>query len=252
MKLIGVLALTALSSVGCGGGDGPGLVGQWQFTASDTAGASITFKDDGTYVAQEIQITNVVTDGSGNPVSVSANDQEEAGTYVEDGWSITFTPASSSCSGSDPAYTLTYAFSGDSLVLSSPGHVTTFVRSSASPPGVTYSVATGCFDPSGAFTASAVMPVTAAVNAAPIGKWECSAGRADLTIAGDGSYSTPAGAGTYTVSDGQLAFSPGLDGFCQLTGGAFSFSVSSSTPDLTGAVLRLYASGQVCPLDHVP
>lgn len=148
---------------GCGGGSSASsrLDGQWQYDQSNTSGLTLTFNADGSYLSQRIQITNVVNDSSGNPVSVMAQDEEERGTFVDNGTSVTFTPAEYSCPGADPASTLTYAFMGSNLVLSTPGAVVTFSRSPVSPPGVTYAIATGCFASDGSFTAQALMPVPA-------------------------------------------------------------------------------------------
>lgn len=87
---------------------------------------------------------------------------------------------------------------------------------------------------------------------APAGVWACSLDGSKLTLSSTGEYSTPNRSGGYAVQGKQLAFSDGLDGFCQLTGSVFWFAVASSTSDLTGAELYLSADGQACPLSHVP
>ena len=86
----------------------------------------------------------------------------------------------------------------------------------------------------------------------PAGTWACSLDGSKLILSTAGAYSAGSKAGTYAVQGKQLAFSAGLDGFCQLTGAVFDFTVASSTSDLSGAVMYLAAPSQVCPLNHVP
>jgi hypothetical protein len=152
--LLAGLALLA----GCGSSS-PSLDGTWVYNASQTQGAGVIFNADGTYVGQELVITNIVTDSSGNPISVSANDQEESGTYTDNGTSVSFSPTMNTCPGADPPYTLSYSFSNGQLVVSSPGHVETLMRNVNESTSTTYSITTGCFASDGTFTAYPPMGV---------------------------------------------------------------------------------------------
>ena len=145
-----LVALTAACSSGSGGGS-PSLTGTtWEYANSaGTAGEGVVFNTNGTYALLVLQLTS----------SSSGNVQEETGTYVVSGNTITVTPKEWTCPGPDPVYSATYSFQGSSLAITEPSGVVIFQPDDqmASMAALTH----GCFSSSGAFTA---MPLASVSN----------------------------------------------------------------------------------------
>lgn len=113
-------------------------------------------------------------------------------------------------------------------------------------------IAAGCDGAGLEASGSAVDAADAAAAVIPAGVWTCPLGGAAIDISPDGAYAIGADSGDCSVAAKQITFAPGLAGFCQLSGDTFSYSVASSTPDLAGAVMYLFAPGEVAYLDHSP
>ena len=119
------------------------------FNSTGSAGVRLTFSAR-TYETQGLEATS----------STSANAQEEGGIYSATNGTITFTPQKSSCPGPDAVHSLSYVFSGSSLVLY-PRQVSRSDRNTDS--SATISVAFGCFQPDG----SAPRPIAPVGNSPP-------------------------------------------------------------------------------------
>jgi hypothetical protein len=127
------------------------LVGDWLFTNADgSGGVALTLKADDTYVASILTTTS----------ASSLDAQVEDGNYSSASTTITFTPTKSSCPGPDPADTESYSFAGANLVIAGGSTVITFAPNNAPSSTTTAVLTAGCFDNTGAFTASPVAPVT--------------------------------------------------------------------------------------------
>src|SRR5579862_3505862 len=150
MRRLWWVVLVDSMALGCGGSSSPGsrLVGDWIATDSTgTNGIALTFGSDGTYSAQQLELTS----------STSANDEVEGGVYTATNSSIAFTPQKSSCPGPDPDYSLGYSFSGSSLIVSTPSGAVALMANTFS--AGTGAIAFGCFQPDGSFVAEPIAPV---------------------------------------------------------------------------------------------
>jgi len=137
--------------VGCGGGDSPedALVGDWILAnAADTAGAGLTFKSDGSYVASTLAVKS----------STSYLAEVEKGTFSVSGKTIFFSPTEYSCPEADPPYSFEYTAKGDTLTLTDPSDIFAFSRNTA-PASAGAVITIGCFQPGGSFVASPLAPV---------------------------------------------------------------------------------------------
>jgi hypothetical protein len=134
-----------------GGGGPPSLVGNWIYIDStNTAGAALDFKSDGTYVHAQLSLTS----------TTSADAQVETGTYTSTGTSFTATPKQWTCPGPDPVATLNYSFQNGQLVLSAPQGIITFQPNTSSGFMSSFQITNGCFDRTGTFTPSPLAPVS--------------------------------------------------------------------------------------------
>jgi hypothetical protein len=146
---------------GCGSSGPPGepsLTGIWWVSSSPPRDTSLTFSDDGGYLFEQYVFSNFIDDSGGNLLAATGNYQEETGTYVSDGTTITFSPTVSTCPGAtDPPYALAYTIEGSDFVLDRPGSTPTFrPEDVGGPPGTAIiEIVTGCFAADGSFTPSA-------------------------------------------------------------------------------------------------
>jgi hypothetical protein len=153
MRRLWWLVLLALGAVGCGGGSSSPasrLVGEWiAIDSTGTEAVGVTFESDNTYVAQTLALTS----------STSALDEGESGVYAATASEITFTPRKSSCPGPDPIYSLSYSFSGSSLVVYTPSGGLSLEKND-SPGGGSASITFGCFQSDGSFVPSPFVAVS--------------------------------------------------------------------------------------------
>jgi hypothetical protein len=141
---------------GCGGGSSStadALVGDWIFQPTTDSALAVTFKGDGTYVQQTLQLTS----------TNSADDEIEGGTFTADGSTLKQTPTKWSCPGPDPISSVSYTVTSTQLTVIAGANVfslarTNFSSSGGSPMGAV--LTTGCFDSNGTFTPAAIAPVT--------------------------------------------------------------------------------------------
>jgi hypothetical protein len=148
------LAVLLAAVAACGGGNSETpqqrLIGQWLYTNSaGSAGMDIAFNTNTTYSAQILQLTS----------TTSANDELEDGVFSTTDTEITFTPQKYTCPGPDPAYSVTYNFNGDSLVLSLSTGATAFSRNT-NPASTNFTATFGCFQSNGSFVASPLAAVS--------------------------------------------------------------------------------------------
>lgn len=138
--LLAVLATVAA----CGGSSETPeqrLIGQWIYTnGSGEAAVDITFNADSTYKAQDAQLTS----------NTSANDEVETGIFSATDTEITSTPQQWTCPGPYPAYTVSYQFNGDSLVVTYSTGVMTMSRNTT-PASSNANLTFGCFQSDGSF-----------------------------------------------------------------------------------------------------
>jgi len=127
----------------------PSVYNTWLYTSTDgTSALGVTFKTDGTYVSQVLQLTS----------ATSGNDQVESGTFTARGSTLTFTPTKWSCpEPTDPPYTATYQQSGDTLSIAYSSGVVVYVVDTAG--ASSFAIATGCFPKSGGFVATPLEPI---------------------------------------------------------------------------------------------
>jgi len=153
MRKLSLLVLVVLGAIGCGGGSSSPesrLVGEWiVFDSTSTNAVGLTFNSDGTYAAQQLELTS----------STSANDEGEGGVYTATTSAITFTPQKSSCPGPDPVYTFSYSFNAASLVISAPSGVISFERNPYANSGASGTLTFGCFQADGSFVPEPIAPV---------------------------------------------------------------------------------------------
>jgi hypothetical protein len=149
MKWILVVLLAAMASCG-GNSETPKerLIGKWFYSGS-SAGIGLQFDSVDTYSAQVLQLTSTST----------GNDEVETGVFSATDTEITFTPQKYTCPGTDPVYTLTYHFNGDSLsVLYSTGAV--LLSRNTTPPSSNAILTFGCFQSDGSFVTSPLAAVS--------------------------------------------------------------------------------------------
>jgi hypothetical protein len=155
------LALIACGMLlaGCGSSGSPSevsLTGIW-FSNSPPRDASVTFSNEGGYLFEQYVFSNFINDSGGKLLAATGNYQDETGTYVSDGSTITFSPTVSTCPGADdPPYALSYTIDGFDFVLDRPGDTATFQpEETGGPPGTAIiEIVTGCFASDGSFTPS--------------------------------------------------------------------------------------------------
>ena len=133
------------------------LTGILWVSNSPPRAASATFTSDGGYLLEQYVFSNYIDDSSGKFLAATGNYQDEAGTYVNDGTTITFSPTVSTCPGvAEPPYALTYTIDGSNFVLDRAGGPATFQpEETGGPPGTAIvEIVTGCFASDGSFTPS--------------------------------------------------------------------------------------------------
>lgn len=156
LSRVAVTCAIAMALLGCSSSHAPTLDTTWAYFPSTSAGVTITFEADDTYVIQLLALTDVATSSDGIPVAATGNDEVEAGSFSNTPSVITFTPQTSSCP-SAPPHTAAYSFSSNDLVLVLSGSAASFKSDANGTDGFT--VMTGCFDSSGNFTAEVVAPL---------------------------------------------------------------------------------------------
>jgi hypothetical protein len=126
------------------------LIGQWLYTnSSGGAGVDATFNLDDTYSVQTLQLTS----------DTAGNDEVETGVFSATDTEITFAPQKHTCPGPDPVYTLTYHFTGDSLVVVFPDGAIALSRNTT-PPSSNAIVTFGCFQSDGSFVTAPLAAVS--------------------------------------------------------------------------------------------
>jgi hypothetical protein len=150
-KMIAVAALIFLGcSSGSGGSSGSGVDGNWFYeNSSETTGFGVTFTPNGTYAIVLLELTS----------GTSGDAEAETGTFTTNGNNINLTPQKWTCSGADPAYTVTYSFDGSDLILTTPSGVFGLQPNTATAMN-SFDLTLGCFAADGgAFAPSPLAPV---------------------------------------------------------------------------------------------
>ena len=148
--------LAILGLLGCGGGGSSpanALVGDWVFEPTTDSALAVTFKGDGTYVQQSLQLTS----------TNSAEDEIEGGTFTADGSTLTQRPTRWSCPGPDPITSVSYTVTTTQLTVVAGANVfilsrANFSSSGGSPMGAV--LTTGCFLQDGSFSPQGIAAVT--------------------------------------------------------------------------------------------
>jgi formylglycine-generating enzyme required for sulfatase activity len=130
------------------------IVGNWQYndvTANGVVALVLWVHGDGTYASYVVTF----------PSAYVWDEQEETGTYVTSGSTVTFTPEQWTCSTPDPPKSYTFAVANGDLTLSNSTGAVVYAPQVASDAGLSVALPLGCFGANG-FETAPLAPVVAA------------------------------------------------------------------------------------------